>query len=406
MALVSVYREAFRGLPREVWLLSAAALINRAGTMVLPFLSLYLDEQLGFSKQTTGMLILAFGLGSVVGSYLGGWASERLGPVRVQELSLLGGGLALMVVRLLTSLPALWIGLFVAAALGEAFRPALMAACADATPAESRTRALALVRLAVNLGMAIGPAVGGLLAAWDYQLLFLIDGLTCWAGAVMLWQTVGQIERRQRREEASSAPASMASAWRDLPFMSLLLLVFLLGVSFFQIFFTLPLYYHEAYGLSERTIGLVISINAVVIVAVEMPLVRALERWNHLLVFGVGGLLVGVGIGLLPLGRHLLLAVTSTLVWTVGEMLSLPFSNGLVATRAGRGSSSRHMGLYSMTFSLAFVVAPPLGLAVYDVWGGDLLCLAIAVVGVVVLVGSLALRPCYETAPDGGHSGA
>ncbi|HHN74981.1 MAG TPA: MFS transporter [Acidobacteria bacterium] len=395
MVLVSVYREAFRGLPREVWLLSAAALINRAGTMVLPFLSLYLDEQLGFSKQTTGMLILAFGLGSVVGSYLGGWVSERLGPVRVQELSLLAGGSALMGLGRLETLPMLWVGLFVAAALGDAFRPALMAACADATAPESRTRALALVRLAINLGMGIGPAVGGLLAARNYQLLFLVDGLTCWAGAAMLWWTVGRIERRQRKEESAAAPEPMAAVWRDWPFMTFLALVFLLGLSFFQIFFTLPLYYHEVYGLSERTIGLAMSLNALVIVLVEMPLVRALERWNHLLVFGAGALLVGLGIGVLPLGRHLSLVIASTLVWTLGEMLSLPFSNGLVAARAGSGTSSRHMGMYSMTFSVAFVVAPPLGLAAYGAWGGDTLCLAIAGLGMVVLAGTLGLRSFY-----------
>ncbi len=389
--IVRIYVDAFRGLPREVWILSTVGLINRAGTMVWPFLSLYMTESMGASKGAAGWVLLSFGAGSLVGSYLGGKLTQAYGGVRVQELSFLFSGVGFFVVGQIDTIVGLAIGLFVLAVISDAFRPAVMAATVDCCPPELRTRALALLRLFVNAGMAIGPAVGGLLAALDYWWLFVADGLTCWGAGLVLFVTVGAGARRAAKKK-EPAPQPTRRAARDGGFLALLALVFVLSFCFFQVFSTLPVYFHEYYGMSESEIGLTIGFNALLIVLFEMVLVRVLERREHLLLFGLGSVLVGVGVGLVPLGSGLPFALLTVCVWSLGEMLSLPFSNALVAARAGKGRSGEHMGLYSMAFAVAFIVAPKLGFLVYETLGPEWLFYGIAGAGLLVYAGCVVLQ--------------
>ena len=238
---MSAYRAAFAGLPREVWLLAGALLVNRAGTMVLPFLSLYLTRDLDLSAANAGVIIGCFGLGSMAGSFIGGWLSDRMDPVRVQELSLLASGFGFLAFTQLESFTALAGGVLVLAAISDAFRPALMAAVAHRSSPENRARAFALIRLAANLGMAIGPAAAGLLAIYGYAWIFVGDALTSWAAAVMLL-AMFRVDDPGRRDDRRQTRERVGSPWRDLPFLGFMLLLVVLAMAFFQVWSTVPLY--------------------------------------------------------------------------------------------------------------------------------------------------------------------
>jgi predicted MFS family arabinose efflux permease len=190
--LIETYRAAFRGLPRDVWLLSLVALINRSGTMVLPFLSLYVAEERGLSVSGAGRVLAVYGLGAVAGSYLGGWLSDRIGSTLTQAFSLATSGFAFLAFLLLDSPVEIAAGAFLLSLFAESFRPAVMADMAHRAPPEIAARAFALLRLAVNVGMGIGPAIGGFLALYNYDWLFIVDAITCWLAAVMLVTTLGR----------------------------------------------------------------------------------------------------------------------------------------------------------------------------------------------------------------------
>jgi MFS family permease len=189
-ALITTYRSAFAGIPRAVWLLAGGLLINRAGTMVLPFLSLYLTRDLGLTPAKAGFVIGSFGLGAMAGSFIGGWLSDRLDPVRVQLVSLCATGIGFLIFTQIQKMGALMVGVFALSTISEAFRPALMAAVAHRSSPGIRARAFALIRLAANMGMAVGPAVAGLLAVYGYVWIFVGDAATCWAAALMLMATL------------------------------------------------------------------------------------------------------------------------------------------------------------------------------------------------------------------------
>ncbi len=395
--IVGTYRAAFSGLPREVWIQGLATLVNRSGTMVLPFMSLYLTTRLRFSIIAAGQVLSLYGIGAIAGSWLGGTLADRIGPVRVQVASLAATGAGFLVLSRLTGRLAVSLAVFGLALVAECFRPALFTAIARGSQAVVRTRSLALVRLAVNLGMSVGPAVGGLLAVHHYGLLFVADAATCWAAALVLG--LAAVGTGEAPKEAAAPAGGALSPWRDGPFLGFLAVMVVLGTVFFQLSSTMPLYFRQHYHLAEDSIGLLLAINTVIIVAVEMVLLRALEHRDHLLLAGVGCLLVCAGFGLLPLGSSRAFAAVTVVVWTVGEMLSLPFTNAVAASRAPAAASGRYMGAYSLSFSLAFVLAPAVGTAVYQGLGPTALWAGVAATGVVLFAACVGLARRFRGVP-------
>ncbi|MEM7356491.1 MAG: MFS transporter [Acidobacteriota bacterium] len=375
-----LYAEAFRGLPADVWRLCVGLLINRAGTMVMPFLSLYLVRQLGYETAAASMVLLAFGLGSVAGSYLGGDLSGRVGTVRVQVGSLVLAGATFLLITQLQAFVPMVAACFLAGAINDAYRPACMAAVAEAASPDVRTRAMGLMRLAANGGIAIGPAVGGLLAGIDYSLIFVGEGLTCWVAAVWLARALGGREIRVAEARTEQTAARGPSPWRDGPLMALMGLTFLTALVLFQAFYTLPLFFTSDYGLNERQVGLTFAFNGLMIVVFEMVLIKRLEHLNAAHIVGLGMFLMCGGFGLLPFGHGLGYALFTVAIWTLGEMLAFPFSNVLVAHRAAPGRTAQAMGIYSAMFSIAMVLAPAIGLPMLDRYGGDVLWTACGMV--------------------------
>jgi MFS family permease len=391
--IAGVYREAFAGLPREVWLLSLAAFVNRAGTMVVPFFALYLTQERGLPVIEAGRLVGLYGVGSLVGSYLGGLLSDRIGSIRTQHLSLIGGGIGFLAILQPERMPALAAVVFATSAVAEAFRPAAMTAIAHRTPQALQARSFALLRLAHNLGMAIGPAAGGLLATRSYALLFLADALTAWAASLLLALLLPA--RRAGAHDARAAAAGAGrSPWRDAPFLLLSGIVVVWAAAFLQAFSTMPIYLRRVYGMRESAIGPVLGLNALLIVAFEMVLIHWAERRDRVRLMSIGCLLVCGGLGLLPLGSTAGWAIACTVVWTLGEMLTLPLSNAAVAARATPATRGRYMGVYTMAFSSAFIVGPIAGTWVFDRFGPATLWYGIGLLGPPLGAACLALgRP-------------
>jgi predicted MFS family arabinose efflux permease len=375
--------------------------------MVLPFLALYLTAEHGLPAARAGALLSLYGVGAAAGTLGGGWLSDRIDPNKLQAASLLAAGAGLVALGFLRSQAALGAALLAVGAVGEAFRPANSTALAAACRPELRLRAFALRRLALNLGMTFGPAIGGFLARHDYRLLFAVDGATCALATAPLFVLLrrpaaagaggdGGAAGRAGRPPAGGVAAGASSPWRDRPFLALMGLVTLLALVLFQIWGTYALTLREVYRLAEDRIGLLFAINTLIIVAVEMALVTALARRDPLRVAAAGALLLCLGLGLTPLGAGFAFAAFGVVVWTVGEMLAIPLTEGIVANRAGAGASGRYMGVFAATFSLAFVAAPALGTAVYERWGPGAVWAGAAAAGPLLAAGYLALAPRFR----------
>ncbi|MEM7350640.1 MAG: MFS transporter [Acidobacteriota bacterium] len=386
--LLDLYLDAYRGLPREVWFLSAVLLVNRSGTMVLTFLTLYLTLELGWTLTLAGQVLSIYGVGHLAGAWIGGWLCDRIGGLRIQFLSLLLSGLGMFVLEHLRTPTGVMLATFFVATTAESFRPANGATLAAFSPPHLRTRAVALNRMALNLGFAFGPAVGGWLAVRDYSLLFWVDGVTCILAAFLLRALLPHEPIEATDESAAGQRAALElHPMKDWIFLAFLGLVVLLTLGFFQGWSTYPVFLNEVYGLAESQFGLLMTLNAVLILAFEMILTHRAEVFRPLSVVGAGTFLFGLGMTVLLFGNHWMLAVFSVVIWTTGEMLAAPFAGGWVANRAGPKHRGKYMGLYTMAWGLGFIIAPSGGAWIYQHFGPNTLWLATGLLGAVTWIG-------------------
>lgn len=394
MSFLRLYRDAYSGLPRPVWFLSVVMLLNRAGTMVMPFMALYLKSDHGFTTVEVGRYIMLFGSGAIAGSWVSGQLTDRFSPLLVQVAAMTGQGVGLLVFATLEARASMAVCLFLTGFSAEAYRPAGMTLFSSVCPAKLRTKGFGLLRLAVNAGMTIGPAVGGYLALRDYALLFWIDGVTCIAAAGVLWaffprgETAGPRVRAGEDAGDGAAGDGDVSPWRDRGFLLMCGFNLLLAFVFFQLESTIPLFLEEGpYGLREDDIGLLFATNTVLIVALEMVLVHWLRDRDTIRVVAIGAALVGVGFGMLGFGSALWWAVLSIAVFTFGEMTTAPFFSAYVANRAGDGNRGRYMAMSGMAFTVGMLLAPVCGTWIYSRLGPDVLWTTFIVIGIVTGVG-------------------
>lgn len=356
------YLDAFRGLSKEIWWLALITLINRAGTMVIPFLSLYLTQNRGFTLEHVGTIMTSFGLGSLVGAWVGGKLTDHMGYYRVMFTSLVLTGFLFIAFQFLTGFWPICFGIFILMVVADAFRPASYVAVNAYSKTENKTRSVTLIRLAINLGFSIGPALGGLLIATvGYQGLFWADGGTCIVAGILLLLVLNPKRAKAHDEVTHSTPKS---AYSDMQYLMFILAMILFSFAFLQYFSTIPLYYTEAHDLSEFKIGLLLALNGIAIFALEMPLIKYLENKSFTkLTFVLFGLiLVGLSFLVLNFFSWIGILVIGMLLMTLGEMIAFPFSNAFAMERAKRGNQGEYMALYTIAFSISHVFAHNLGM--------------------------------------------
>ena len=222
-----------RELPRGVWVLFATTLVNRAGTMALPFLILYLTRDLGFKAGRAAFILGLYGAGALVSSALSGRLSDVLGPMKLIRDSLFLTGAILFAFPLARSFPAVVIMTLALSMASEAVRPASMAVVADLVKPGQRKAAFALTRLAINLGMSVGPALGGYLATFSFRSIFLVNGSSSiLAGTLLLFALRRAPIHRGGAEVEPDGPIALPSkrAWTDRRLLFFIAAVFPVGI--------------------------------------------------------------------------------------------------------------------------------------------------------------------------------
>lgn len=366
------YINNFKGFTREVWILALITFINRAGTMVLPFLSKYLKENLHFTYGEVGWIMVAFGLGSMLGSWLGGKLTDKIGFYKIMVFSLFTSGILFYILQFITSFWGLCFGMFIIMAISDMYRPASFVSLSVYAKPENRVRALSLLRLAVNLGFTAGPMFGGLIIlGMGYNGLFWVDGSSCIIAILIFAFYVKEKKRIPATSDEATTQTLAKSIYNDKPFLVLLFIIFITALVFFQIFTTLPLYHNEKFGLSEFQTGLLLSINGLIVFLLEMPIVSRLERKkaNKIKIIGYGSLCIAAGYFILLFDSWVGILVISIMLVSFGEIFSFPFANAVALSRAPKGQEGKYMGLYAMSFSLAHITSSKTGLEIISHFG-------------------------------------
>ncbi|GAB4159827.1 MAG: MFS transporter [Winogradskyella sp.] len=383
------YFKTFKGLSNEVWWLALITFINRSGTMVIPFLTLYLEEDKSLSLTQISWVMSAFGLGSVIGTWIGGKLTDTIGYYKVMVRSLLSTGILFIALQFLDSFVSICLGIFLVMLVADTFRPAMFVAMSVYSKPENKTRSVTLIRLAINLGFSAGPAVGGLIiATMGYGGLFWVDGITCILATLLLILVLNPKKAKAIDETRAENPVSVYS---DKPFWVFFMAMVIFGVIFLQYFSTMPLYYKDIHSLTPFEIGLLLGLNGFFIFLLEMPLIHWLEHLKRskigLTLFGL--LLTALSFLVINLTSWIGILVIGILFMTIGEMIAFPFSNAFAMDRAKKGKQGEYLSMYVMAFSISHIFGHNVGLRLVDNLGYDntwFIMLGLGGVGIILLL--------------------
>jgi predicted MFS family arabinose efflux permease len=360
------------------WVLAALLFINRLSSMVKLFMALYLRQELGLAIETVGWLLSAYGAGLLVGSMLGGWLSDHVRTARLTAALFFISVWVLMLLGLVTQVPLLAALLLLSGTIDGAIRTLHQRLIMEYCEVAQRSRAQALSRVARNLGMAAAGVAGGVLAQTDFRWVFF--GSAAMTLLALLWfvRTTWQRPVLINDEPSTSGTGGSGVPFRDKPFLWLLAATAVLGIAFDTVYSTLGNYLRDYYHLSTEAIGWQFGLNALLVIALQIPLSHWGERWGMRRQMLLGSVLLACGLGMLPFGSGLFYVCLSTLIWTLGEAFFMPPLNVLAMRFAQGGKSGQYFGLFFMGWSASALLSPVLSGQLYGQFGGHSVWLASA----------------------------
>lgn len=382
--MIKKYLDNFKDFPREVWILTLITFINRAGTMVIPFLSKYMKENLHFSYSQIGWVMVFFGIGSIVGTWLSGKLSDKIGFYKVMVFSLFASGIVFILLHYATTFEELCVGILVLTTIADMFRPAMLVCLKTFTTKEKRASAYSLTRAAVNLGFLFGPVLGGLIIMQSgYEYIFYADGATCIL-AIIVFMIFVREKQLPIKTAAERALPKNVLVMKDKPFMLHLVICLITGILFFQIFTTLPLYHKEQFNMSEFDSGLLLSLNGLLLLLFELPIVNYVSRNkinNHRVIF-IGLVLMATSfLFLLYPWEGMLFPMM--LFMTCGVMLTFPFANSFAMERSYEQRDGKYMAAFTMSYSFAHILSAKTGMEIIQNSGYETNWIFMAILGVV-----------------------
>lgn len=399
--LKHTFKNAYAGIPRNIWILAIAMLVNRCGSMVLLYMNVYLTSEKHFSIPQAGVIMSMFGIGSMAGAFVGGKLVDKIGFYKVLYISLFCSGLMLLILGQMDNFYA--IAFFTGAVnfFGDAFRPANSASISTYATAEKYTQAIALNRLAMNIGFTIGPIVGGLLAAINYQFLFWADGLTCISAGLFIFLVLPKptkmpslASRENEQIEEAVNNIQKSNPYRDKIYLIFIFLTAIYATTFFQFFLSLPLYFKNIYHMPEKQIGWLMACNGIGVATIEMFLIHYIQkRWNQFNFISLGTIMLLLGFAILIPFHGTFVLVIGIIFITLSEMFAMPFMSTYAINKAPKASMGQYMALYSMGWSLAQIISPIMGNFVIAHFGYTFLWMLLGFMSIISFAGFQWLKP-------------
>ncbi len=428
--LFSALFRSFSGIPRVIWLLSGVSLINRIGTMVVCFLTIYLTQNLGFDLRSAGYVLVFYGVGTIFGLYVGGWLTDKMGYRNVQIWALLFSGIAYIGTMYVREFWTMCGMSFTFAFFGDAFRPANQVAIRMNSDDATRTRAFSLLRIAVNAAVGIALIGGGFLVHLGWEYLFWVDGLTCFAAAILLYFFIKEEKTAAEKPEGTpqyksenalkseadllgndnislenaleipqnadnnliqnTQPSVEKSAYKDVDYLIFTFLTFISAIVFMQLMWTVPVFFKEVYQWNEAQIGIAASLNTIIVMTVEMPLIFRIEHLRSPMWFvRLGVFCYGLAYiaFFLPPSLAVLAVILYMIPISLGETFVMPFSFSWATKRAGTARQGEYMALYGMAYSVSNVLGPLVGTQVIAAYGYNVFWALLLFLSAVTFVG-------------------
>ncbi|HEV8544553.1 MAG TPA: MFS transporter [Verrucomicrobiae bacterium] len=363
--------DSLRALPRAAWVLYSGIFLNRFGTFVIPFLTLYMKRK-GYSLADTGIAVGSYGAGTLLACFFGGNLADQIGRRKTIALSMFGGAATMLLLSIADSWWTIVLFIGLNGLCGELYRPASSALLADLVPNGQRVIAFSGYRMALNAGWAFGPATAGFLADYSFKWLFIGDAFTSTLFGIIAWTALPHGVRAQKHE--SGWTTAVGSIRQNRAFLQLLLASMFIAWIFYQMSSTYSLFISQL-GYSPAVYGALISLNGAVVVCFELIISNFTRRFDPRRPMALGYLLVGIGFGLNAFATGIPTLIAAIFIFTFGEMMSIPVSAAYIADIAPTHMRGRYMGAHGLSWGITFIFGPGLGMWLLSqgsgwLWGG------------------------------------
>lgn len=390
MADTAPLHQRLRQLPRSAWVIFAGMFLIKFGNFLNVFLVLFLVSR-GYSAFQAGIALAVVGLGTFVGNMIGGTVADRFGRRSAIGVSMFGSAAFTAAVPLTDDIVTTTALVGLVGIFAQLYRPAAGALLVDVVDGEQRVMAFAVLRLAVNVGMAVGPLVGGLLSGHSYTYVFLGDALFSFGfGALaLLLLPAGRPIQAPVSADQASGKGGYREVFTDRPYVLFLLSMVAATFVYGQTTATLPLHVTDA-GFSNTVYGLLLGLNALLCVVIELPLTKHTERRDPRRVIALGLLLLGLGMGLTGAVSVVWLLALTVVLWTVAETVYTPIANAYPAEFSPAHLRGRYQGAEGLAHTLGGTLGPAVGGLLYGLnaplhWT---VCGAVAVLGAALVLGA------------------
>lgn len=393
--MISRFNDALSSYPKQFWVLFFGQLVNASGnSLVWPFMTIYVHEKLAVPLTTVGLILAANAAAGLLSQLVAGPMVDHFGRKIAMTISLGTRAIILVGLGLASSLPSFVILIVLSGFFGSMFSPGLNAMVADIIEPDKRIQAYGLIRIVANLGIAIGPAIGGFIATRSYLISFLAaaasSALYFFITLILIKETkpaAGGSDEDSRREENRGYGYIL----RDYSFLLFCLTFAVMSIAYIQMMTIFPVYIKDQYQIPESRFGLIMATNAAMVVLFQYPLTRILERYQLGPVLTSGALFVALGVGSVAFFSTFPMFLLSMVIVTIGELIFAPSSTTFVANVAPEAMRGRYMGVYGMTWGLSFGLGPIAGGIINDNLGPSHVWQVMAVVGLLSAVAFLAL---------------
>jgi len=396
--------QIYREYPRDFWMMIVVNFVDRlGGSLLFPFFALYVTKKFNVGMTEVGGLFAIFFISSFIGAFPGGALTDRFGRKGIIIFSLIASSVSTLFMGFVNEFQVFLMVAFISGIFTDVGGPAYEAVFMDMLPQEKRASGFGIRRVAFNLAIVLGPVIGGFLAARSYLALFIIDSIVSGIVAVMVFRLIPETKPAA---VVGTEPESTAQTFkgylqvlRDGKFMAFTFVCLLTWLVYVNVNTTLGVFLRDKHGVSESGYGSLISINAAMVVLFQFPITRRLERHSPMLMMALGAFFIAFGLLLYGLVSTYWWFVIAMAILTVGEMVTIPIANAVVAHFSPEEMRGRYNFIYGNSWGISFAIGPYLAGLVMDHYDPNLLWYTCGVVGMIAVLGFLALQRTLQTKP-------
>jgi MFS family permease len=396
--------QIYREYPRDFWMMILVNFVDRlGGSLLFPFFALYITRKFDVGMTEVGGLFAIFFISGFIGSFPGGALTDRFGRKGIIIFSLIATSFSTLLMGFVNEFQFFLIVAFVSGIFTDVGGPAYEAVFMDMLPEEKRASGFGIRRVAFNLAIVIGPVIGGFIAARSYLALFVIDAIVSAIVALMVFLLIPETKpaapEGKIQETTAETFAGYGRVLRDRKFIAFTVVCLLTWLVYMNMNTTLGVYLRNQHGVPESGYGWLISINAAMVVLFQFPITRRIEKNPPMLMMALGTFFVATGLLLYGfVGTFWLFAVAMAIL-TVGEMVTVPIANAVVANFAPEEMRGRYNFVYGNSWGISFAVGPYLAGLILDNYDPNLLWYACGLIGMIAVTGFLALHRGLHTEP-------